>query len=160
MIKHHIDINKLTEANSSPRAICLYLRSEALSWIVWMLKCLTIGPYSSVLVCFQVVVSTAGMCGCTTPNSTCGSEWLLLTKAAGGTKWVSCWARWEERDRTRFILGDYTKGDSKLIYISVSDSDPDLLIEHSYHLFYSKVPKWNNNHCCFPQEKEWISEFS
>lgn len=43
---------------------------------------------------FQAAALTAGMCGCTTPSSTCGSEWRLSTKAAGDTRWASCWARY------------------------------------------------------------------
>lgn len=47
--------------------------------------------------CFQGAVSTAGTCGCTTPSSTCGSELLLWTKAAGDTRCVFCWERWGGR---------------------------------------------------------------
>ena len=47
-----------------------------------------------VFVLFKGVASTAVTCGCTTLSSTCGSEWPPSTRAAGGTRWPSSWARW------------------------------------------------------------------
>lgn len=64
---------------------------------------------------FQAAASTAGTCGCTTPSSTCGSEWRLSTKAAGGTRWASCWARYGGSTPKR---GDSTAAESVFEFTS------------------------------------------